>query len=99
MSNIQTLKSRLEAIVGEGEGVNATVKFLTDEGIIFLDGTQKPIVFTEEDADADCTFEISAKNALKLLDRDLNPMMALMMGKLKIHGQMDVAMQLAQQFK
>lgn len=98
MSNLQTLKSRLEGIAGENSGLNAKIKFDTDEGVIFLDATQVPHVFSEENTEADCTFEISAKNALKMLDKDLNPMMAFMMGKLKIKGDKELAMKIAQRF-
>ncbi len=98
MSYLQTLRSRLEGIAGENSGLDAKIKFDTDEGVIFLDATQVPNVFSEEDAEADCTFEISAKNAIKMLDKDLNPMMAFMLGKLKIKGDKELAMKIAQRF-
>ncbi len=45
--------------------------------------------------DADCTIRISAENLAKLIDGELNPMMAYTLGKLKIDGSMGVAMKVA----
>jgi len=42
--------------------------------------------------------EIALEDAFGLLSGDLNPMMAFMSGKLKIKGDMGVAMKIAQSF-
>ncbi|WP_373514642.1 SCP2 sterol-binding domain-containing protein [Persicitalea sp.] len=96
--SFQTLTDRIRTVVGNDSDTKAKVKFDTDEGVIFVDTTQVPNVITHDDGDADCTLEISTKNALKMLDGDLNPMMAYMTGKLKIKGDMGVAMKIAQNF-
>ncbi|PWJ59369.1 SCP-2 sterol transfer family protein [Dyadobacter jejuensis] len=96
--SLQLLTDRIKGILGERDDLDATLKFKTDEGMVFVDGKAQPHVISNENAAADCTLEVSVKNALKLLDGDLNPMMALMSGKLKIDGDMAVAMQVAQQF-
>ncbi|NIZ09641.1 SCP2 sterol-binding domain-containing protein [Pseudooceanicola sp. HF7] len=46
------------------------------------------------DAPADCTVHISRKNLVKLMAGDLNPMTAFAFGKIKISGDMSVAMKL-----
>lgn len=96
--SLSTLTERLHTVVGNDSDTKAKVKFDTDEGIVFIDTTQVPNVISNEDHDAECTLEISTKNALKMIDGDLNPMMAYMTGKLKIKGDMGVAMKLAQTF-
>jgi putative sterol carrier protein len=96
--SLETLTERLRTVVGTESSMQAKVKFATDEGVVFIDTTQVPNLVTNEDQEADCTLEISAKNALKLMDGDLNPMTAYMMGKLKVKGDMSVAMQIAQTF-
>ncbi|GAB2786480.1 SCP2 sterol-binding domain-containing protein [Rhabdobacter roseus] len=96
--SLQTLTERISTLVGQDSGLDATVKFDTDEGFIFVDTKQVPHVVSNEDHDADCTLKISTKNALKMLDGDLNPMTAFMMGKLKIDGDMGIAMKIAQTF-
>ena len=92
------MTERIRTVVGTESSMTARVKFDTDEGVVFIDTTQVPNQVTNEDQEADCTLEISAKNALKMLDGDLNPMTAFMMGKLKVKGDMGVAMKVAQTF-
>lgn len=54
---------------------------------------------TTTDRDTDCTLRLSRDNLVKLLAGQLNPMTAVMMGKLKISGDMGVAMKLSQLLK
>ena len=96
--SLQILTERVTNILGTNSGLDATVKFKTDEGVLFIDGKSVPNTVSADDLPADCTFEISAKNALKLIDGDLNAMMAYMTGKLKIDGDMGVAMKIAETF-
>lgn len=63
-----------------------------DEGVILLDGVAGAIV--EEDQAADTVVSVSWED-LKALGRgDLDPMSALMQGRLRIDGDMGGAMQL-----
>lgn len=79
--------------------LNKKIKFdLTDEGIIHVDATVAPPVVTNEDLDADVTFVLTMDNFEELLDGSLNPQMAFMMGKLKIEGDMGLALKLADIF-
>jgi len=96
--SLQILTDRIKNMLGTDSGLDATVKFKTEEGILFIDGKSVPNTVSNQDLDADCTFDISTKNALKLMDGDLNPMMAYMTGKLKIHGDMSIAMRIAEKF-
>lgn len=63
----------------------------TDGVIVLSDGTA-----TTENRDTDCTIKITQENLVKLLTGKLNPMTGVMMGKLKISGDMGVAMKLGQ---
>ena len=96
--SLSTLTERIRTLVGQDSGLDATVKFDTDEGFVYADTKQVPNQVSNEDREAECTLKISTKNALKLLDGDLNPMTAFMMGKLKIEGDMGIAMKIAQTF-
>jgi putative sterol carrier protein len=79
---------------------NKKVKFnLTDEGIIHVDATISPPNVTNEDLQADVTFVLSKDNFEGLVDGSLNPQMAFMMGKLKIEGDMSLALKLADIFE
>jgi putative sterol carrier protein len=44
--------------------------------------------------DADCTVNVSLEDFKQLLSGDLNPMAAVMSGKVRINGDMGVAMKL-----
>jgi putative sterol carrier protein len=96
--SLQILTDRVKNILGTDSGLGATVKFKTEEGNVFIDSKTVPNMVTNDDLEADCTFEVSTKNALKLIDGDLNAMMAYMTGKLKIDGDMGVAMKIAETF-
>ncbi|KAA6440782.1 SCP2 sterol-binding domain-containing protein [Dyadobacter flavalbus] len=96
--SLQILTDRVKNMLGTDSGLDATVKFKTEEGTLFIDGKSVPNAVSDQDLEADCTFDISTKNALKLMDGELNAMMAYMTGKLKIHGDMSVAMRIAEKF-
>jgi putative sterol carrier protein len=82
--------------VGEDAGIGATIKFdFGDDGVIYLDGASTPNTVSNDDKEADCTVRISLENFLKLVEGDLNPTMAFMMGKLKVDGDMGLAMKLS----
>jgi len=96
--SLQTLTEKVKTLVGEDSGLNSTFKFVTDEGVVFVDTKQVPNIVSNEDSASECALEISTKNALALISGDLNPMMGYMMGKFKIKGDMEVAMKIAQTF-
>lgn len=66
-----------------------------EAGAITLDGGTAHLA----DQPADCTIRISEDNLGKLIRGQLNPMTAFAMGKLKVSGDMSVAMKLAQLLK
>ena len=81
------------------DGLNKKVKFdLKEEGIIHVDATISPPVVTNNDLDADVVFIMSLENFEALMEGSLNPQMAFMMGKLKIEGDMGLALKLADIF-
>lgn len=67
------------------------IKFVVkDEGEILIDADGARI----EEGEADCTLIANAKTFEGVLRGDLNPAMAVMTGKLKIEGDMSVALKL-----
>ena len=95
-----TLESSTETIrsnMGEDSGLGATVKFdFGDDGQIYLDGKTVPNSVNNDGADeADCTIIMSLDNFEEMLAGDLNPTTAFMMGKLKVEGDMSIAMKLS----
>ncbi|UWQ32783.1 SCP2 sterol-binding domain-containing protein [Leisingera sp. M527] len=74
-----------------GKNFDGTLKFdCGKDGVIVLSEGGA----TTDDCDTDCTLQLSRENLKKLLTGKLNPMTAVMMGKIKISGDMGVAMKL-----
>ncbi|MEO4001589.1 SCP2 sterol-binding domain-containing protein [Mesorhizobium sp. CAU 1732] len=81
------------AAKASGSGFSRSVKLDTgSDGVIVIDGSS----VSTTDADADCTIKLSKDNLESLIAGELNPTMAFMQGKLKVEGDMSVAMQLSQ---
>ncbi len=69
------------------------VKFdFGDDGKIFLDGTANKV--TNEDAAADTTIKVKLEDFVSMAQGQLDATAAFMQGKLRVEGDMGVAMQL-----
>lgn len=77
----------------DGKTFDGSLKFdCGEDGVIVLAGNQA----STQDRDADCTIRLSKDNLTKLLTGKLNPMTGVALGKLKVSGNMGVAMKLGQ---
>lgn len=72
--------------------LGGTLKFMVDENPILIDGNGDQNTISMDDSEADCTIVVSADVLEKLRDGELNPMMAVMGGQIKITGDMGLAM-------
>lgn len=74
--------------------LGSSLKF--DFGVkkLLIDGSHGSNLISEEDADAACTILVSAEDMKAMLSGELNPMTAFMAGKIKVKGDMTVAMKL-----
>jgi putative sterol carrier protein len=89
---VQDIAEKIRARVESG-GFDRSVKFDTgSDGVILIDGS----TISTTDGPADCTIKLSLDNLESLLAGDLNPTMAFMSGKIKVEGDMSVAMALSQ---
>lgn len=91
---------KVQTVAAVADPLGHTVKFTFTggEGVIFIDGTKDPNLVSTEDADAECSISVDKGDFDKLMSGDLNPMMAFMGGKLKIEGNMGIAMKLSSLF-
>lgn len=69
------------------------VKFdFGDDGKIFLDGTANQV--SKNDGAADATIKLKLSDLIDMMQGRLDPTAAFMQGKLRVDGDMNVAMQL-----
>jgi putative sterol carrier protein len=83
---VKALNERLE-----GGGIDGSIKIMIeDEGAVRIDETGA----TADDGEADCTMTASAETFQGMLDGEINPTNAFMSGRLKVDGDMGLAMKL-----
>ncbi len=91
MATLQEITTQLRAAVGADSGLGKSLKFdFKGAGVIHIDGGS----VTNEDLPADCTIQVSQDDFEDLARGRLDPAMAMMRGKLKVRGDMTVAMKL-----
>lgn len=98
---VDDLVSTIQSRSGDLRGLGAKVRFALGgpSDMILVDARATPVTVTRADAstggDADCTIRMTPENLNKLINGQLNPMLAFTMGKLKVEGSMGVALKLA----
>jgi len=93
--SLQELTDGMRDRVGEDCGLGAAVKFDFGDGtFLLLDASQVPNVISNDDGDADTTLKISLDDFIAMTQGELDGTTAFMTGKLKIEGDMGIAMKL-----
>jgi putative sterol carrier protein len=87
---IDEMKDRLAAAGATIPGRKLKLDFGPD-GVIMLDGVMGDV--TRDDGDADTSITIAWDDWKALAKGELDPMSAFMTGRLKVHGDMALAMQ------
>jgi len=91
---LQEITAKMKEGASKKSAFGNTVKFSTDQGVVYIDGNSTPPAVSNDDKDADCTLKMDFSDFYDLIDRKLDGMTAFMTGKLKIEGDMGVAMKL-----
>jgi putative sterol carrier protein len=92
--SLQFVTDQFKQYAGKAPNLGKTLKFVFPEGVIFIDMTSDEASVSNEDQEADCTISTKIETLDALRKGELNPMMAVMTGKIKIKGDMGVAMKL-----
>jgi len=91
MATLEEITDQFKLAVGADSGLGKSIKFdLKGDGFIYINGGE----VTNDDTPADCTVIVKKDDFEKLAKGQLDPTMAFMSGKLKINGDMAVAMKL-----
>ncbi len=93
--NLEECTQAIRTKVGADSGLAATLKFdCGADGVIVIDGQSTPNTVGNGNTEVDCTVGISLDNLTAMLNGDLEPTTGFMTGKLKVSGDMGVAMRL-----
>ncbi|MGF1533437.1 MAG: SCP2 sterol-binding domain-containing protein [Bernardetiaceae bacterium] len=87
---------KVAELASQNPDFQSKVKFKTEQGVVLLDATSSPAtVSNDAEAEADCEIGLKLEDGLKMMDKKLSATTAFMVGKLKISGDMGVAMKVA----
>ncbi|MGE5355780.1 MAG: SCP2 sterol-binding domain-containing protein [Deltaproteobacteria bacterium] len=92
--NFQEIADNIKAQAAKTSPLGGTFKLELDDNIVFIDGTGSENIVSFEDKEADTVIATSIQAMTDMINGELNPMMATMTGKVKIKGNMGLAMKL-----
>jgi len=96
---LQELTNRMRTRIATKSGFGATVKFdFGDNGVIYVDGLSSPYLISNDDKDADCTVKLEIDDFIKITKGELDGNVAFVTGKLRVVGNVSVAMNLSTVF-
>jgi putative sterol carrier protein len=98
MSSLDEVVAALTEKLSAAKPFGKKIKFSLDGSVVYLDGTTTPPSVSTTDAPADATISASLDDFVKLMNKQLNPQMAFMSGKVKLQGDMMAAMSLQKIF-
>lgn len=97
--SLEKFTEEIRAKVGADSGLRATIKFVFAENqVLYIDGESSPNTVDNTDRPAKCTVKVSLEDFGKMATKKLDPTTAFMTGKIKIEGDMSVAMRLGKLF-
>ncbi len=94
--SLEKIIDGLKQRIGEDCGLGSVVKFdFGEQGTVTLDATQIPNQVSESGTEPDCTMVISMDDFMAMADGSLDGVSAFMTGRLKVQGDIGIAMKLA----
>ena len=96
--SLENMVSQFEKKASSASPIGGSIKFEVDGQGILIDGSGDSNTVKASDEEADCTISVDKDDFIALASGSLDPMMAFMSGKLKVAGDMSVAMGLQSLF-
>src|SRR5215469_2887885 len=93
---VKQIVAQMGGAIGANSGLGGTLKFdFGEPGSVYIDGKSSPNSVTEGDGkNADCTISLSLETFEKMIKGELDGTSAFMQGKLRVAGDMGLAMKL-----
>jgi putative sterol carrier protein len=93
---IQEIVTQLGTAIGDNSGLGGTLKFdFGTDGSVLIDGKSMPNTVSDgEGKSADCTISLTLETFEKMVKGELDGTSAFMQGKLRVAGDMGLAMKL-----
>ena len=86
----------LEEALPKLHRMHAVVRFDLNDGTGHtIDAREaKPVLVEDGSLDPECTIKVSRENLVKLINGEMDPLLAYTLGRIKVQGSMEVAMKL-----
>lgn len=92
---IDAIETQIKQKIAMAPKMDAKVKLdFLEDGKLLIDASQSPPSVSREDGDADTVLMCKIETFEQIMNGTLNPTMAFMMGKLRVMGNMGLAMKL-----
>ncbi|HEX3810803.1 MAG TPA: SCP2 sterol-binding domain-containing protein [Rhizomicrobium sp.] len=93
---VTEIVSQMSKAIGDNSGLGGTLKFdFGEPGSVYIDGKSTPNTVADgEGKTADCTISVTLETFEKMIKGELDGTSAFMQGKLRVAGDMGLAMKL-----
>jgi putative sterol carrier protein len=93
---VNQIVTQMAGAIGANSGLGGTLKFdFGEPGSVYIDGKSTPNTVSDgEGKSADCTISVSLDTFEKMVKGELDGTSAFMQGKLRVAGDMGLAMKL-----
>src|SRR5260370_7663660 len=91
---LQEFPSKMKEGASKKSAFGNTVKFATDQGVVYIDGNQNPPAVTNDDKAADCTIKMDFADFTDRIGGNLDGMTPFIPANLNIDGPIRPALKL-----